>query len=437
MRKFLFFIVTIVAIADSEAANWVKLQENNHAKLLLDKQSITQKDALSRAWVKIEYKTPQKNTESADKTYNLSKLLWYFDCSTQKSAIAQVFQYLNAEAVFSAAVDIKAAEFIEPVPDTELDLAMRYVCASKPPVKTQTIVAAGNKTVEKPQSDKKVEAKPTDAEKGVVEAKSEVKPQNAPEAKPEARSEAVVAAVEKTEPAKTTKEKSPKEDKSTANWTYEGKLGPENWANLKPEFATCATGRNQSPINIDNTIDAPLKPLKGIQKVMAKEIVHSGHTVQANFKFGNMLLLDNVAYQMKSVQFRTPSENTIKGKSFPLEAHFVHADKNGNFAVLAVMFKEGNANLGLEKLLSQLPKAAATPIPLKAKVSASEIMPDNRDYYRFSGSLTTPPCTEGVSWIVFKTPKTASKEQIKAFEEAIKQRNNRPVQALNGRIVLE
>lgn len=428
MRKFMFFLVVILSIADGEAANWVKLHENSSAKLLLDKQSITQKDALSRAWVKIEYKTPQTNTDSADKTYNLSKLLWYFDCSAQKSATSQVFQYLNAETVFSAAIDVKSAEFIEPVPETELDLAMRYVCARKP-VKSENIVAAASKPAVKAEADKKGEAKPVEVEKATVEAKPEVKTEPKP-------------AVENAEPIKAakenmTKEKSSKEGKHSAHWAYEGKEGPENWAKLKPEFATCDAGRNQSPINIDAVIDAPLKPLKGIQKVAAKEILNNGHTVQANFKFGNMLLLDDVPYQMKQVHFHAPSENTIKGKSFPLEAHFVHADKNGNLSVIGVMFKEGKANSGLEKLWAQMPKDTGAPIPLKAKVSAGEMIPDNRDYYRFSGSLTTPPCSEGVRWLLLKTPMTASKEQITAFEAVMKHHNNRPVQPLNGRLVVE
>lgn len=430
MRKIFFLIIAILIMKDGEAANWVKLHESKGATLLLDKQSIMQKDQLSRAWVKIEYETPQLNVDSADKTYNLSKLLWYFDCTAQKSATSQVFQYLNAETVFSAAIDVKSAEFIEPVPETELDLAMRYVCARQP-IKPQNIVV--NKPVVKPAADKKAETKPVaEAEKAATEAKPETKTEVKPEAKPEPKPEQ-----EKTEPAKTAKETANKDNKHQTHWAYEGKEGPENWAKLKSEFATCDAGRNQSPINIDGAIDAPLKPLKGIQKVTVKEIFNNGHTVQANFKFGNMLLLDDAPYQMKQVHFHAPSENTIKGKSFPLEAHFVHADKSGNLAVIGVMFKEGKANSGLEKLWAQMPKEAGAPIPLKAKVSASEMIPDNRDYYRFSGSLTTPPCSEGVRWILLKTPMTASKEQIAAFEAVMHHHNNRPVQPLNGRVVVE
>jgi carbonic anhydrase len=159
--------------------------------------------------------------------------------------------------------------------------------------------------------------------------------------------------------------------------------------------------------------------------------------VQVNFKTGNMLVLDSAPYQMKQVHFHAPSENTIKGKSFPLEAHFVHADAKGNLTVIGVMFNVGKANIGLTKLWPQMSDKESEPVALKTRVTPSEMMPENRAYYRFSGSLTTPPCSEGVRWILLKTPMTASKEQIEDFERAVKHNNNRPVQALNGRIVVE
>lgn len=433
---FLLLLISNMAVANT----WVTLHQDANAKLLLDKQSILQKDQLTRAWVKVEYKTPQVNIDSADKAYNLSKLLWYFDCGAQKSATSQVFQYMNAEAVYSAAIDIKGAEFIVPVPESDLDIAMRFVCAGRKPIESKPTVNA-SPAVAKVKADKKVEAKTA-----AVEKAAEVKPEAKPEvAKVEpVKTEPVKAELAKTEAAKTAsskkelaKDKTNKADASAVRWSYDGKDGPENWGKLNADFATCDSGRNQSPVNIEDTIDAPLKPLKGIQKNAVKEIFNNGHTVQANFKQGNMLLLDNVGYQMKTMQFHGPSENTIHGQSFPLEAQFVHADSKGNLAIIGVMFKEGKANPALEKLWQQMPKKEGAPFPLKEKVTASELMPDNRDYFRFSGSLTTPPCTEGVRWILLKTPMTASKEQIEAFEAAVKHHNNRPVQALNGRVVVE
>lgn len=408
-------------MSNSMAAVWVKLNENSTSKLSVDKQSMLHKEQLTRAWVKIEYKSPQKNIDSPDKEYDLSKLLWYFDCPAQKSATSQVFQYLNAQLVYSAGIDVKGAEFIEPVPETDLDLAMRYVCSNIKPVKVVTEA--------KPASKPNTPAAAPEAAKN-TEPKTEPAPEKpvTPDNKPTAT---------KPEPNKTSKDKAEKADAHAAHWAYEGKEGPENWGKLKPEFATCDTGRNQSPVNIDNTVDAGLKPLKVLQKFPAKDIVNNGHTVQANFKVGNILAVDNMSFQMKQVHFHAPSENTIKGKSFPLEAHFVHADAKGNLAVIGVMFKEGKANEGLEKLWKQIPNDIDKPVALKSRVLASEMIPENRDYYRFSGSLTTPPCSEGVRWLLLKTPLTASKEQIKAFEGVLKHHNNRPVQPLNGRVIVE
>ena len=417
-RLIALFIFCFAICNNSQAAQWVKLSDNNIEKIMLDKQSILQQDKYKRAWVKVEYKTPQKNPETIDKQYNLSKLLWFFDCSAQKSATSQVFQYLNSELVYSAGIDAKSAEFIEPVPETDMDIAMRYVCqAEKPiiaavgskPAVAKTNAEAQKTAATKPEEPAKVVAeKPTESKATTVTAKpTAIKPIDA------------------------------KKGGHKPHWAYEGKEGPDNWAKLSPEFATCDAGRNQSPINIEDSIHAAIKSLKAIQKFPAKDIFNNGHTVQINFKEGNMLALDNAAFQMKQVHFHAPSENTIHGKSFPLEAHFVHADSKGNLAVIGVMFTEGKANQALAKLWEQLPEEEGEPIALKNRVMPSEFMPDNKGYYRFSGSLTTPPCSEGVRWLLMKNPITASKEQIDAFKKAVHHSNNRPVQALNGRVIIE
>ncbi len=423
MKKVIIFLLLSISLSDNgHAAIWVKLSENSNSKLMLDKQSVLQQDTFKKAWVKIDYKTPQKNLETVGTEYNLSKLLWVFDCTTQKSATSQVFQYLGNELVYSAGVDPKNAEFIEPVPESDVDIAMHHICRAN-----NVAAASANPkpALEKPNTPA---AKPENSENKKTETKAEPvaeKPEQAAE-KPAAKPETPTA---KPQPAKTVAHQ--------VHWTYEGKQGPDNWAKLSPEFATCETGRNQSPVNIENTLHASLKPLRGIQKFPAKDIVNNGHTVQVNFKQGNMLVLDSAPYQMKQVHFHAPSENTINGKSYPLEAHFVHADAKGNLTVIGVMFKEGKDNPGLEKLWSQLPSKEGEPIMLKNRVIPSELIPENRAYYRFSGSLTTPPCSEGVRWLLMKTPMTASKAQIEAFEHAVKHHNNRPLQALNGRVIVE
>ena len=219
------------------------------------------------------------------------------------------------------------------------------------------------------------------------------------------------------------------------HWGYSGENGPENWAKLTPEFGAC-TGKNQSPVNITGTIKADLKPLKFNYKAGESQILNNGHTVQVVYDAGSTVVIDGVEYNLKQFHFHAPSENQITGKSFPMEGHFVHADKDGNLAVVAVMYKEGKENKALAKLWAHLPKEGEK-IALTPAGNALDLLPQNHAYYRFNGSLTTPPCTEGVRWIVMKKPVFVSKSQIEAFKTIMEHDNNRPVQPANARTILE
>lgn len=167
------------------------------------------------------------------------------------------------------------------------------------------------------------------------------------------------------------------------------------------------------------------------------ELFNNGHTVDARYEAGSTITVDGIAFELKQFHFHTPSENHIGGRSFPMEAHLVHADANGNLAVVAVMFMEGKAHDAIARLWKQLPQEVGRKQVLGEMVSAVQLLPQNREYYRYNGSLTTPPCTEGVRWIVLKNPVTVSKEQVEAFERVIPHPNNRPVQPHNARFVLQ
>lgn len=220
------------------------------------------------------------------------------------------------------------------------------------------------------------------------------------------------------------------------HWTYSGEHGPANWAKLAPEFSACV-GKNQSPINLTDFVEADLEPISFAYKVGGNEILNNGHAVQINYAEGSSITVDGTKFDLKQFHFHSPSENQINGKSFPLETHLVHADKNGNLAVVAVMFDEGKENRTLAAAWSKMPKKAGDKNTLAAPVAVEGVLPANRDYYRFNGSLTTPPCSEGVHWYVMKTPVTASKEQIKAFTDVMQHPNNRPLQPVNARAILK
>lgn len=220
-----------------------------------------------------------------------------------------------------------------------------------------------------------------------------------------------------------------------AVWEYTGDNGPDNWAELSPEYGACA-GSNQSPINLTGFIDAKLKPVVFNYEAGSAEILNNGHTVQINTLPGSTITVDDIEFELKQFHFHVPSENQIHGKSFPMEGHLVHADKHGNLTVVAVMVTEGKVNNALAKAWAQMPKKGEK-LALSSDISPLEILPSKRDYYRFNGSLTTPPCSEGVRWLVMKHPISASKEQIDQFLHMIHHHNNRPVQPVNARPVLE
>ncbi len=221
------------------------------------------------------------------------------------------------------------------------------------------------------------------------------------------------------------------------NWGYSGAEAPSKWAQLSPENFAC-NGKNQSPINLTSYIKSELEPIKfNYQASGGENLVNNGHTLQINYAAGSSITVDQQEFKLLQFHFHAPSENHINGTSYPLEAHFVHADSNGNLAVIAVMYKEGKENKGLKQAWKNIPKHKGEQHKFSKLITAQDFLPANKKYYRFNGSLTTPPCSEGVRWLVMKTIETASQQQINAFKQILHEPNNRPLQPLNARPVLQ
>lgn len=437
LRLFILLISFSLFSTTAHAIKWTKLKSNKDETLLIDKESIAVQNNLKKAWLKITYTKAQKNAVEPDKKYNLSKVLWYFNCAEQKSATSQVAQYMGKEMVYSAGIDVKKAEFIDPVPETDVDVAMRFTCAYDRATEEAKIADA--KAAKKAAAAAKKKA----AEDKILAEKLAFEAEEKEHAEMKAAEEAALAkAAEEEEEAhgKGKKDSHNKKEKKKkkGKWSYKSDTGPKHWAELKEEFKTCGTGVNQSPVDIKPTIKAKLGKIRNIRKYPATHILNNGHAIQANFGFGNMMVLDSAPYQLKSVSFHTPSEHTINGEAYPIEAQFLHADSKGVTTMISVMFKEGKANPALSKLWLQLSKRKSKKgKKLNTRVLAKDLMPTKPAYYRYNGSLTTPPCTEGIKWLVFKTTLSASTAQIEKLEKVLKQPNNRPVQPLNGRVVLE
>ncbi|PSW12200.1 carbonic anhydrase [Photobacterium sanctipauli] len=218
-----------------------------------------------------------------------------------------------------------------------------------------------------------------------------------------------------------------------AEWSYEGENGVDNWGK---QFATCGEGANQTPIDIKRTIKAELTPLQIDYQGKVQEVINNGHTVQANVEGKNQLVIDDEVFDLQQFHFHTPSENYIAGKQFPLEVHFVHANAEGQLAVVAAMFKTGpRGNEAFNTLLATVPDKDQT-LSLTDTLNPAELLPREREYYRFNGSLTTPPCSEGVRWFVMREAQAGSEEQIDSLHQVMGD-NARPLQPLNARVVLE
>ena len=219
-----------------------------------------------------------------------------------------------------------------------------------------------------------------------------------------------------------------------AHWGYEGEEGPEHWAGISEEYKACSSGKSQSPVDIKDAAGADLKAITFNYKSSRINILNNGHTVQVNYDEGSSIEVDGVKYDLLQFHFHGPSEHTVKGEFSDMEMHLVHRDKDGNLAVVGVMMEVGTENEALSGVWANLPEEKSDAMTVKGAVEAEKLLPKDRSYYTYSGSLTTPPCTEGVKWLVLKNPVQLSGEQIEAFAGIIEE-NNRPVQPLHGRKV--
>jgi carbonic anhydrase len=223
--------------------------------------------------------------------------------------------------------------------------------------------------------------------------------------------------------------------KGAPHWTYEGNEGPEHWGDLDQSFQACKLGHLQSPIDILSASikTEPLDPIRFDYKPAPLRVMDNGHTEMVTYAPGSTIHIGNAEYELQQVHFHRPSEEKIDGKSFPLVAHLVHKDKQGKLAVVAVLFQEGPANPELASVFGHLPADRNHELaPAGAKIDASGLLPASKTYWTFQGSLTTPPCTEGVTWYVLRMTSSASAEQIEAFAKHYPH-NARPVQPVGDR----
>ncbi len=221
-----------------------------------------------------------------------------------------------------------------------------------------------------------------------------------------------------------------------AHWSYSGETGPANWARLRPEFAKCAEGTRQSPINIRGGIKVDLEPITFEYRPTPFSVIDNGHTVQVNMDPGNQITVMGRRYELLQFHFHRPAEERVDGKVFDMVAHLVHKDTEGRLAVIAVLMDRGQAHPLIQAVWNNLPLERGEELPGTVTLDLNGLLPTNKTYFTYMGSLTTPPCSEGVLWMVMKEPVTVSPEQIAIFSRLYPM-NARPLQALSNRLIKE
>jgi len=220
------------------------------------------------------------------------------------------------------------------------------------------------------------------------------------------------------------------------HWSYDGEGGPARWGKIDPSNAKCETGERQSPIDIRDGIRVELDPVAFDYKPVRFNVVDNGHTIQVNLGAGNSISILGRRYDLVQFHFHKPSEERINGVGYDMVAHLVHKDMDGKLVVVSLLIQQGKANSLVQTIWNNMPLEKNETVAPPGTIDMNQLLPVNRQYYTYMGSLTTPPCTEGVLWVVYKEPIELSQEQIGIFSRMYPM-NARPVQSAAGRLIKE
>ncbi len=230
----------------------------------------------------------------------------------------------------------------------------------------------------------------------------------------------------------------PHDDVHTSNaallWGYEGEAGPDRWAQLKPEYAACGNGKRQSPIDIRDGIAVQLDPVQFHYQPSAFSVVDNGHTVQVDVAAGNTIEVMGRSFELQEFHFHRPSEERLNGQQFDMVVHLTHKDTEGRLAVVAVLLDRGSPQPAVQAVWNNLPLEKGDTLAARAPIDLNALLPTERSYYTYMGSLTQPPCSEGVLWMVMKQPVGIAPDQIGVFARLYAM-NARPLQEAAGRLI--
>ncbi|MEI7612921.1 MAG: surface-adhesin E family protein [Betaproteobacteria bacterium] len=384
-------LFTLLLPASAHAAKWISIGNKDQARIEVDSTSKSVPgEGRVRIWHRESYSKPTIPDSGAFSFTRLTTLS-EFQCDKRLAATLQQ----NYSAADES--ELKAETFdnrdVQPVkPDSSLEMVLNYACKRPKPV--------------------------------VVAPPPEPPPPPPPPEPPK-----------KSKGGKKVQEDLP--HPPPPQWSYSGNTGPDKWGSLGKEYATCNLGKRQSPIDLRRTVKADLAAIKFAYKAVPLSIVDNGHSIKVDTPDAGSMIVDGESYELVSLSFHKPSEEKINGKSYDMSAHLAHQSKSGKQAVLVVLMEAGKEQGLIRTLWTHLPLEQEKPITRPdIKIDPTLLLPVKRNYITFQGSLTTPPCTEGILWLILKTPIQLSKEQLSSFATVYKN-NIRPVQASNNRVIKE
>ncbi len=485
--KSLPIVFLLSACGGVHSAQWEPVMPEPMYTVEMDSGSIERLGDTARAWHRESYPAERMDNEG-EFSYSLVKSQVQYSCYRRTMTLVRAMYYndqgVEVRSINRAGLDSAAAIVPDTVEERLFERACRPVKSakaeqprktSKRPVPAADKVAklqAPKASMAKADDDKPVEENKANdsastppqlaAMKGVNAKLNEGKGTESGEAKEEegADKDAEKGKTEAREPKHDseksgdakhgegkhaeTKRGDAKDDKVAdkkaephAHWTYEGKTGPETWGKLDAEWSACANGKKQSPIDIRDSVRLDLDNIKFEYKPSPLKIVDNGHTVQVIYVPGSSININGQQFALVQFHFHRPAEERVNGRTFDMVAHLVHKNREGKLAVVAVLMQAAAENPFIRTLWTHLPLDTGVEVSVPTvSIDLNQLLPRSRAYFAFSGSLTTPPCTEGVLWIVLRSPVQVSRQQIGVFAKLYKN-NARPLQSANGRLIKE
>ncbi|MEN3110636.1 carbonic anhydrase family protein [Uliginosibacterium paludis] len=454
MGKLILLLLTSLTTS-AMAADWTTVATDPVRTVDVDRSSILDSDGGTRvAWARIQL----ADSQAAQAGYKTLRTLNRYDCRDSAFEVVKRV-YLSAQGQILREEVIKTPERSPIRPGTADERVFREICplpkavarkTGKPRSLEEFAREAGRRAAEASQHDPRLISDENAQHGKIVPAIDKLPVTTQPAAVvpvpppvtqrsgsiPPGVLRQPVAPRASARGAKPAAEAAPAPAGHDRHWSYGGDSGPEAWASLDPANSACRNGKRQSPIDIRDGIKVNQEALDFDYKTSFFRIVDNGHTIQVSYGAGSRLSVMGKRYELLQFHFHSPSEERVEGRSYDMVMHMVHRDVEGNLAVVAVLLQEGKPNPLIQTLWNNLPLERNQEYMPNQSIAIADILPANRDYYAYMGSLTTPPCTEGVLWLVLKQPVELSREQIAVFHR-FHAGNARPIQPANGRIIKE